>query len=292
MARRTIGKICWGAGLVAIAFTLAFLTFARGLPLAERFEGTVALYVLIGAVALLAEYVDSSLGMGYGTALTPILIIFGFPPLAIVPCVLLSEFISGITAGLFHHRLGNVDLRPGTRASRIMAILAACSLAGTVAAVFVAVKLPSRTVQTYIGAMVVAIGLFVLLGPRFFRGFSWGRIVGLGLVAAFNKGISGGGYGPLVTGGQVLAGVPEKNAIGVTSFAEGLVCLVGLILYIAKQGELDARLALPLVIGAGLSVPAAAWTVMVLPPALLRRTIGIASLYLGALTLLKASFRA
>jgi len=31
--------------------------------------------------------------------------------------------------------------------------------------------------------------------------FSWKRLIAIGLISSFNKGISGGGYGPLVTGG-------------------------------------------------------------------------------------------
>ena len=50
--------------------------------------------------ALVCEYVDSSLGMGYGTTLTPLLLLAGFEPLQIVPCVLLSEFATGLTSTL------------------------------------------------------------------------------------------------------------------------------------------------------------------------------------------------
>jgi len=47
-------------------------------------------------------------------------------------------------------------------------------------------------------------------------------------VGAFDKGISGGGYGPVVTGEQMVLGIPGRNAVGITSFSEGLVSLVGL----------------------------------------------------------------
>ena len=99
------------------------------------------------------------------------------------------------------------------------------------------------------------------------------------------KGISGGGYGPLLTGGQVLAGVPGKNAVGITSLAEGIVCLVGLLAYLALSQTLVWGLAVPLVIGALASVPAATWTVRVLPETMLHRSIGYSTTFLGALTL-------
>jgi uncharacterized membrane protein YfcA len=107
-------------------------------------------------------------------------------------------------------------------------------------------------------------------------------------VAAFNKGISGGGYGPLVTGGQILSGVGSKNAIGITSLAEGLTCFVGVITYLAFTNHtVDWQLAPSLVLGAILSVPLAAYAVKIIPALRLRLIVGLATLILGALTLLK-----
>jgi uncharacterized membrane protein YfcA len=54
-------------------------------------------------LAFVCELVDSSLGMGYGTTLTPILLIAGYEPIEIVPAVLFSECITGIVAGILHH---------------------------------------------------------------------------------------------------------------------------------------------------------------------------------------------
>lgn len=277
----------WAACLCAAAVGLIVLTFSRDFSLVKVVDSAVLVMIILFMMAFLAEYVDSSLGMGYGTTLTPVLLIMGFSPLQIVPAVLFSEFISGISAGGLHHRIGNVDLKPGTQAGKSMLILAFCSIVGTVIAVFFALSLPKVAVKSYIGIMILLIGLFIILGNRVIGSFAWSKIIGLGTIAAFNKGISGGGYGPLVTGGQVMIGVPGKNAIGVTSFAEGLVCLVGLILYIIFHGWLDWSLAIPLTIGAAVSVPAATWTVKVLPEQFLRRYIGYATIFLGVLTLIK-----
>jgi uncharacterized membrane protein YfcA len=276
----------WTWSVVFIGIVLLYLSFARDLDLAQRLAGGMGLVALF-LFAFLAEFVDSSLGMGYGTTLTPVLLIMGFQTMDVVPAILFSEFLSGVTAGVLHHRLGNVDLTRGTRSRRVTDILAACSVAGTVAAVLLAVTLPAALVRGYIGVMIVGIGLFILLTSGRSLRFTWGRILGLGTIAAFNKGISGGGYGPLVTGGQVLVGVPEKNAVGITSLAEGMVCLVGLALYLLLEGPLAWNLALPLAAGAMCSVPAATLTVKVLPEAMLRRSIGYATVYLGTLSLIK-----
>jgi hypothetical protein len=49
---------------------------------------------------------------------------------------------------------------------------------------------------------------------------------------------------------------------------------------------MDWRLALPLSAGAIVSVPMATWTVRILPEAFLKKSIGIATIFLGALTLI------
>ena len=45
------------------------------------------------------EYMDSAGGMGYGTALTPLMLIAGFDPKQIVPCVMITEMFTGLIAG-------------------------------------------------------------------------------------------------------------------------------------------------------------------------------------------------
>ena len=245
----------------------------------------------LALLALCCEYVDSTLGMGYGTTLTPLLLLMGYGTTQIVPSVLLSEFLTGILAGFLHHEFGNVDFKPGSRPLKVALVLAACSIVGTLAAVGIAVNVPSWVVKTYIGVLVLAMGISILLtmGKEF--AFSWKKVVGLGLVAAFNKGISGGGYGPLVTGGQIMAGVDGKGAIGITSLAEGLVCIVGVLAYaLTGNSAVDWGLAPSLVLGAVLSVPLAALTVRKIPLRKMRLAIGSAVTVLGLFTLGKLVF--
>ena len=284
MLNEKIIRTIWKVGIILVGIALIIVTFTDKQSLVPDPK---YLFVILAVMAFFAEYIDSSLGMGYGTTLTPLLMLMGFSPLHIVPAILLSESLTGVSAGLLHHSFGNVDLKPGTSSFKTMAVLAACSIVGTVIAVLIAVSLPKFYVKLYIGVMILLIGVFILLGKHYAGRFSIKKIIALGTIAAFNKGISGGGYGPLVTGGQVISGVPEKNAIGITSFAEGLVCIVGLILYISLQGLPQWNLAIPLVTGAMLSVPAATLTVKILPADLIRQSIGYVTAFLGVLTLIK-----
>jgi len=76
--------------------------------------------------------------------------------------------------------------------------------------------------------------------------------------------------------------------VGSTSFAEGLVCLVGLLTYIATKGNLYWNLAIPLVIGAVMSTPLAALTVRRIDDKRLRMAVGLIAVTLGGLTLIRA----
>lgn len=238
-------------------------------------------------IAFLCEFIDSSLGMGYGTTLTPLLILLGFPVLSIVPAVLFSEFISGISAGVLHHKAGNVNFKRKSRHLNVALVLALFSIIGTLLAVFIAVSIPKLWLKTYIGLLVLSIGIIILLTRNKNYGFSWKRIMGLGSIASFNKGMSGGGYGPVVVGGQMLSGLNGKHAIGITSLAEGLTCLVGVLAYFFIRGMIDFELALPLVIGAIASVPFAVLFTKKINAEKLRVIIGIVTIVLGASTLLK-----
>lgn len=242
--------------------------------------------VLIILMAFLCEYIDSSLGMGYGTALTPVLLLMGYNPLQIVPAVLLSELVTGLSAAFFHHRLKNSNFKVGAIDLKIALVMAGCSVVGAIVAVYVALNLSRFYIKLYIGVLVFAMGVLILATLKRKFKFSWKKISSLGLVAAFNKGISGGGYGPLVTSGQILSGVESKNAIGITSLAEGLTCLVGVITYFSFTNHtVDWSLSPSLILGALLSVPFATYTVKKFKGGFLRTIVGIATLVLGLFTL-------
>jgi len=242
--------------------------------------------LVIILLAFVCEFVDSSLGMGYGTTLTPLLLIMGYQPLEIVPAILLSELISGLSAAFFHHRFKNSNFKLGGRDLRIALVMAACSIVGTLAAVILALHLSAFHVKLYIGLVVLGMGIIILSTLNRAYRFSWKKISSLGLLAAFNKGISGGGYGPVVTSGQILSGVKSKAAIGITSLAEGLTCLVGVLAYVLVSGrQVQWRLAPSLVLGAIMSVPLAAYTVKRFSSSRLKLIVGIATLLLGFVTL-------
>jgi uncharacterized membrane protein YfcA len=241
--------------------------------------------ILVFLAALVCEYLDSSLGMGYGTTLTPILLLAGFAPLDIVPAILLSEALTGAAAGLLHQRDGNVNFLRDARACRTALFLIALSAVGAIAAAVLAVKISKEALTLFIATIIIAMGLIILFTlNRPFR-YRPSGIVAIGAVAAFNKGLSGGGYGPLVTAGQVVSGLPSKAAVAITSVAESFTCVIGLAAYLVLGHQINWGLVIPLAGGALLSVPIATLSVRRLPERGLRLIVGVVTVALGALAL-------
>jgi uncharacterized protein len=260
----------------------ALPSFPNGI---QHLSATAMLAVFLAA--LLCEYMDSSLGMGYGTTLTPLLLLAGFEPLQIVPAVLVSELITGVAAGWMHHRDGNVDFLRDARARRTVLHLTALSAGGAIAAVFVAVTISKLLLGLLITAIVLSMGAIILMTRKRQVPYHSGSILAVGAVAAFNKGLSGGGYGPLVTAGQVVSGLPAKHAVAITSVAESLTCAIGVAAYLAAGKTIDWTLAVPLVAGAALSVPMATATVLRTPEHAVRGLVGITTCLLGCVALWK-----
>ena len=267
-------------------------------------EITLTLFAIVAILALLCEYMDASIGMGYGTTLTPLLLIIGFSPLEVIPAVLLGQLAGGLIGGLAHYRLGNISLDfrrdekvkarlrglgylPRSLDSKVIFILAICGVIGALIGVFSAVSIPEVMLRAYIGAMVLGIGVVILIRRSRQGTFSWKGLTGVALLSSFNKGISGGGYGPLVTGGQVISGREAKSSVGSTTLAEAIVCIVGFLGYMLIKGDIFWELAAATSIGSVVAAPFAALTVRKVNAEKLKLVIALATIILGTLTLAK-----
>jgi uncharacterized membrane protein YfcA len=279
----------WAVLVLTIVAVLLFQAAFPGLRFVPNLGAELGPLAILAIflLALCCEYIDSSLGMGYGTTLTPLLLLVGFDPLQIVPCVLLSEFATGLAAGLMHHRDGNVDLIRDKRVRTTVLLLSALSAVGATAAVTLALTISKFWLTLIIAIIILSIGVVILSTIRRQLRYRRAHIIAVGAVAAFNKGLSGGGYGPLVTAGQVVSGLPAKHAVAITSLAESLTCIVGLVAYLLLHSRLDLTLAAPLTLGALLSVPMATLTVRRIPENAMRASVGVVTCLLGVFALVK-----
>ena len=256
---------------LVIKVTLALLSY-----------GSLALFAFTFGV------IDGSFGMGYGTLLVPILLILGLNPLQVVPAVLISQFVGDFLAAFFHHIFENADLSFGSIQFRIAMIFALLGVVSSVIAVIITINLPSIYLSLYVGTSTVLLGLLILVVESKKRVFSWIRLTILGSAASFNKGITGGGYGPIITAGQILTGVDVKSAIGITSLAEGVTCMAAAFAhFLTHPQNIDWLVPIMLTIGVSVSCPVSALIVKRITGNRIKTAIGLATIAVGLLTTIK-----
>ncbi|HEQ79232.1 MAG TPA: sulfite exporter TauE/SafE family protein, partial [Euryarchaeota archaeon] len=125
----------------------------------------VELFITIILISGFFEFLDSSMGMGYGTSLAPILLLMGFTPLQVVPAMLLTQTVGGSFAGFFHHEFGNVNfsLSPISKDTKVMFFIASMGVLATVVSVTIAVNLPANIVMGYVAFLVILMGVLALI---------------------------------------------------------------------------------------------------------------------------------
>ncbi len=241
-------------------------------------------------VVLLAffwEFVDASAGMGYGTAMSPILLLMDFSPLEIVPAILISNIGIGFLAAFWHHKFKNINFK-ALEDIKVMGLIAFSGLLAVLVAVWAAINLPQWLVIGYIAGLIVAVGIFMLVRKKWEGKYSPLRMVLLSFFAAFNKGVTGGGFGPVVVGGQMFSGVESRKAVGIASMAESLISLMGALAYfLASPQPLNWSLVLSLMLGSLIAVPMAAFFISRLPSIKHRSFIGVTCIVVGLLALFK-----
>ena len=251
----------------------------------EVLEVLIPLFIL----AFISEYAAATLGMGYGTTLAPILIIGGYEPLVLVPVILFSQFFAGFIAAGFHHKFENIDLRDEYE-QKTIGIFIITGVAGVVISTLASVSLPPLLVKVYIAAVVMIVGILTLINGKREESYSPAKIIGIGVVASFNKGLSGGGYGPIAISGQMLSGIRPRAAVAITALVEGVLCAVGVVMYFLLAVPVDTTLLIGVTVGAIAAAPLSAFTTAKIPQERLKRLIALSIILIGTLALISVLF--
>jgi len=246
--------------------------------------------IAVFVAALILEFFDASIGMGFGE-ITALLLLLGFAPLEAVPAVILASAILSLFAAILHHGYKNVDFDFEKENIKITLTFVAFGIIGILLAVLIAFNISELFLKAYIGLVILAVGIGVLSKSKRKIAFSWNKLFGLGSVAALNKGLTGGGYGPVISAGQILAGIKSKKSVGITSLSESIVSFTGFFAYAYFEGlaNINWSLISALLIGGVISTPIAVYFVKKSHPEKLKKIIGLVSVVLG-LTMLLSLF--
>ena len=248
--------------------------------------------LLIALAGFGAQFVDGSLGMGYGVTSSTLLIAIGLAPAAASASVHLAELGTTAASAYSHVRLGNVDktvLRRIAIPGAVGAFVGATVLAG----------LSTQAARPWASGLLLILGIYVLI--RFSRHrkvtLRKGRpgtrlLIPLGLVGGFVDATGGGGWGPVTTPALMADGRMAPNrVVGTMNTAEFAVSLAASVGFIIGLGisAIDWRILVPLLVGGVIAAPLAARVTHVLPMRIMGVAVGGLIIVTNSFTLLRAA---
>ena len=168
-----------------------------------------------------------------------------------------------------------------------MILIGAVGIAGSIAGATLNTEISNFYLGLYIGTLITGTGLFLLLNKSLVIDFSWAKIAILSLFGSFNKGISGSGFGPIITTGLLYMKISEKEAVSVQSFSELFISLVGFVTFVVYGSAVNWDLTLSLSVGVAASAPVAAFIIKKSDGKSLRRAIAVVTIILGVATMVR-----
>lgn len=236
--------------------------------------------------SFLTAVIDIVFGMGFGLTMTPVLLLMGYSPHEIVPALLFSSLIGNLISPLFHHKFKNVDFSLCSKHFNMSILIGVLGVIGSFIGASISVGTSDFYLGLYIGLLIMGLGLFLLLNRKLRAKFTWRKLAFSALFGSFNKGISGSGFGPIITTGMIIMDVNEKAAVSIQTFAELFVSIAGFLTFLLSGSQISWELLLPLSAGVLLSAPLAAFVVHKFDNRKLRTAIASVIIVLGLLTLL------
>jgi uncharacterized protein len=233
--------------------------------------------LILAWIGFMAQWVDGSLGMGYGLTSTSLLLMAGVAPAVASASVHLAEVVTTAASGISHLRFGNVDretVRKLTIPGSIGAFVGALLLS----------RLPGDMVKPYISIFLFLLGAYIFIRFLFHtlpkpvpRKQKRGFLTSLGLVAGFLDATGGGGWGPLTTPMLITRNHLEVRkvvgSVDTSEFAVSVAATLGFLLALGWE-PINWYWVIALMIGGVFAAPFAAWVVRRVNPRLLGVAIG------------------
>ena len=118
-------------------------------------------------VAMLFEFMDATAGMGFGTAITPLLMLMGFDPKQIVPVVMIQQGVAGLIGTFLHAEYQNVEwsFKPMSETIRLWLYIAVPGILAvtiSVTSVYAIFKFAKVWINLYVCALLLGMGLISL----------------------------------------------------------------------------------------------------------------------------------
>jgi uncharacterized protein len=277
---------------------LAFLFMVLGhailsyLPLHEISTGikripeyiNVPSFLMMLMTGFLAQMVDGSMGMGYGTISTTFLLANGVNPAIVSSRVHTARVFSSGVSGYSHHRFGNINKKlfrtlviPGVIGALLGATLA---FYGQKYSVYV--RIPLSIYTLYLGYFIVKKAFRKKNQQYKIKGAGW-----LASAGGFMDAFAGGGWGSLVTGTLISKRRNPRYVIGSVCLAEFFVVFASSIAFFIYLKTFFLADVAGLIIGGLIAAPIAARLVGRIPMRAMYIAVGSLVVITSLLTLIK-----
>ena len=236
----------------------------------------------------LAQFIDGTLGMGFGVTSATVLLFLGVSPVTASAATHAAKLPTTLVSGLSHWREGNVDVP----------VLLRVALPGAVGGFLGAVVLTNismASAKAWMSGLLIFFGLVIFarfgLGMRLIPTPQGGHkarwLSPIGLVGGFVDATGGGGWGPVVTPSLMTVTRHEpRKVVGTTNAAEFVVAVsvsTGFLTGAAQHG-IPWLPVIGLVIGGVLVAPYAARLAGRLPHAPMGTLVGALVVLVNAIT--------
>lgn len=233
----------------------------------------------------LAQMVDGSMGMGYGTISTTFLLAIGVPPAIVSSRVHSARVFSSGVAGFSHHRFGNINKKL-FRTLVWSGVIGA--IGGAALAVFAQnknvswVRIPLSLYTFYLGYFIIRKAYKKKQQNDKVKRAGW-----LATIGGFMDAFAGGGWGALVTSTLIAKRKSPRYVIGSVCLAEFFVVLASAVTFLILLKHLPIMDVLGLIIGGVIAGPIAAKLVGKLPIKTTYLVVGLIVIATSIFTLYK-----
>ncbi|WP_202628695.1 TSUP family transporter [Sediminibacterium soli] len=219
-------------------------------------------FLMMLLTGFIAQMVDGSLGMGYGTISTTFLLANGVNPAIVSSRVHTARVFSSGVSGYSHHRFGNIN-------KKLFKTLVIPGIVGAVTGASIAyigqrysmyVRIPLAFYTTYLGYFIIRKALKKKSGQEKVKRAGW--LAGIG---GFMDAFAGGGWGALVTSTLISKRKNARYVIGSVCLAEFFVVFASALTFFILLQHIPIADVIGLILGGIVAAPIAARLVGKLP---------------------------
>jgi uncharacterized protein len=242
-------------------------------------------FLMMLVTGFIAQMVDGSMGMGYGTISTTFLLANGVNPAIVSSRVHSARVFSSGVSGYSHHRFGNINRKlfktlviPGVIGAVLGATLA---FYGQKYSVYV--RIPLSVYTLYLGYFIVKKAFKKHQAHDKIKSAGW-----LASVGGFMDAFAGGGWGSLVTGTLISKRRNPRYVIGSVCLAEFFVVFASSITFFIYLKTFFLFDVAGLIIGGLIAAPLAARLVGKIPIKTMFISVGSVVILTSIITLIKS----